>query len=247
MSDDRAQTDATWAGENPAESIYRALYDGILSRALPPGTKLTETVIADSFGVSRTVLRPVLQRLEHDGVVENFARRGSYVAQPDVEATKNVFAARRVIEAGILSQLGDAISADEVARLEHWIVAEDAARRAGDEKELLRVSGDFHMALAELGGNPLLLSILRDLIGRSVLATAIYQRSSSVGCRTDHHRAILKLLQKGQNAKAARSMIEHLTSTERDLDFSPRRGQPVDLRNTMDALRPGRPVGGHPA
>jgi DNA-binding GntR family transcriptional regulator len=42
----------------------------ILSGLLPPGTKLPEETLAETFGVSRTRVRPVLQRLAYEQLVE---------------------------------------------------------------------------------------------------------------------------------------------------------------------------------
>ena len=43
---------------------YRQLFDGILSQRLAPGTKLNEVELTLLFGVSRTLIRQALQRLQ---------------------------------------------------------------------------------------------------------------------------------------------------------------------------------------
>src|SRR6185295_872910 len=57
------------------------------------------------FGLGRTRLRQVLQRLAHERVVTLMPNRGAIVARPSVREAREVFAARRVIEAGVVQIL----------------------------------------------------------------------------------------------------------------------------------------------
>ena len=63
-----------------AQSIHQAIADDIVHGRLAPGTALDETVIAATYGVSRTPIREALRQLEAIGLVEGRARRGAVVA-----------------------------------------------------------------------------------------------------------------------------------------------------------------------
>lgn len=114
---------------------------------------------------------------------------------------------------------------------------ERVARRTGDQKALLRLSGEFHLKVATISGNAMLASILRDLVSRSVLATAVYQRSGGASCHTDHHQAIADLIRKGEKNKVIRQMVRHLQEIEDGLDFGSSEEKPVDLRGVLLANR----------
>ena len=58
------------------ESIFQALMTAIVEHQLLPGSKLPEEALAEVFGVSRTGIRKVLQRL---AAVQMWCTRG----QPD--------------------------------------------------------------------------------------------------------------------------------------------------------------------
>lgn len=49
--------------------IYQAIFDGVLNHRLTPGTKLPEPELCQLFGVGRAVVRRVLEKLAHDGIV----------------------------------------------------------------------------------------------------------------------------------------------------------------------------------
>src|SRR4029077_11980990 len=70
--------------------------------SLPPETRLVETELCEIFGLGRTRLRQVLQKLPHERVVTLMRNRGAMVSKPSVREAREVFAARRVIEANIV-------------------------------------------------------------------------------------------------------------------------------------------------
>ena len=65
--------------------IYDHVLTAIVEHDLAPGTKLPEDTLADTFGVSRTRVRKVLQQLAHEGMVQLERHRGATVARPSVE------------------------------------------------------------------------------------------------------------------------------------------------------------------
>ena len=61
------------------QRIYDAIYGAILEHRLAPGTRLREEELAESFAVSRTVVRQALHRLAQDRVVVLQHHRGAAV------------------------------------------------------------------------------------------------------------------------------------------------------------------------
>ena len=93
------------ASKTRGEAVYRGLRRAIIEAALRPGTKLPEDAVGESFGVSRTRIRKVLQQLAHEGVVQLERHRGATVARPSVQEARDVFDVRRILEAGMMRQL----------------------------------------------------------------------------------------------------------------------------------------------
>src|SRR5262245_2561315 len=78
-------------GKPPSDGhIHRHLLTAIVEHDLVPGTKLPEDALAESFGVSRTRIRKVLQQLAHEGVVQLERHRGATVARPSVQEARDV-------------------------------------------------------------------------------------------------------------------------------------------------------------
>lgn len=69
---------------NGASGIYEILRTRIALLEYSPGTKLSENTLAAEFGISRTPLRKVLQRLEFEHLLVR--SQGSYTTVTDVDA-----------------------------------------------------------------------------------------------------------------------------------------------------------------
>ena len=74
--------------------IYTAVRDRICTNRYPPGTVLNETELAVEFGVSRTPIRRVLQKLNHDGLVETRNGVGTFVTDVDTRTTEDLYRLR---------------------------------------------------------------------------------------------------------------------------------------------------------
>lgn len=222
------------SGRNSAEArIVRSIGEAIADRRLPPGTKLAEESLAQVFGVSRERVRKVLLLLAQRRVVTLIPNRGAFVAKPTPREAREVFEARRVIERAIMDKLervSRPLRPEMLTRLRDHGVLEDEAERAADRKAMIRLSGQFHLLLAEFAGNATLTNILADLIDRSGLAIAAFERRSSHTCSAQDHRRLIAALADHTPGEAAALMMEHLDSVERQLDLDTNPDAVIDLK-----------------
>src|SRR5262245_61492413 len=86
----------------PDARIYDRIHAAIIEQRLPPGTKLGEQALSSLFGTSRARVRQVLVDLSHGGMVELHRNRGAYVTQLSTREAREVFTARRLVEAHIV-------------------------------------------------------------------------------------------------------------------------------------------------
>jgi DNA-binding GntR family transcriptional regulator len=220
------------------ERVYQDVAQAIVDHSLPPGTKLTEDALAEIFGVSRTVIRSALLRLAHEGLVDLQPNRGAFVAKPSVTEARDVFAARRIVEGGIVAQAASNVTGADIQDLRRAVDAEIAARDSGDRKTLITLSGEFHLRLAAIAGNKILADVLRELVSRSSLVIAVYQAPGRPGCRCDDHRRLVDCLAAGDRDGASRLLETHLAEIEGALDLTDEAGG-VDLRAVFAGVRRG--------
>ncbi|HVF62849.1 MAG TPA: GntR family transcriptional regulator [Casimicrobiaceae bacterium] len=212
--------------ESAETRICNAIRAAILERKLLPGTKLQEVPLGEYFGVSRTIVRQALRRLDHEGIVSLRTKRVAVVARPSLAHVRQVFAARRVIEKAVVSVVAEAITATELAALKRLVREENAAYAQDDRKRGLTLSLAFHHRLASLSGNALLERYLRELVLQSSLAIALYERSGVAHERADHDALVLALARR-DGRLAARVMERHLSELERRLALDDRDRAPT--------------------
>ena len=148
--------DGAKAGGTRADSVYAGLRRAIIEQALAPGDKLPEDAIGRSFGVSRTLVRGALARLEAEGLVRLQANRGAEVASPTLEEAADIFEIRRCLELEAVGRLAGRATEADIARLEAHLEEEEAAVD-GDAARSIRLTGEFHILLAALAGSTVLL------------------------------------------------------------------------------------------
>ncbi|UZN04162.1 GntR family transcriptional regulator [Cellulomonas sp. S1-8] len=205
-------------GDTP-DGVYQRIYDSILERRLPPGTKLPEEKLAAIFGVSRARIRKVLAQLEHDRIVEVFHNRGAFVSQPGVEESQHTLEARRIIEPAIVQTLAELRRPADVAALRQHIACEYAAIEQNDKSTIVRLSVEFHNVAAELAGNTLLVRTVRELTVLTSLIILLYDAPTASACLPDDHVLLTDAIEQGDSTAAAEIMLRHLKDVETSLVF----------------------------
>ncbi|WP_199286082.1 GntR family transcriptional regulator [Paracoccus suum] len=219
-------------GANAAE-IGERIWLAIAEGRLRPGTRLKEEELAEIFAVNRARVRQALADLSREGLVTIVPNRGAFVAAPSVEEAADVFYARHAIERRVVERLAAAITPAAVAELRELIAEERRASADSNIPDVIRLSGRFHIRLAELVGTDFLATIMRDLVARSSLITAVYRDTAHFNCGPDEHGAIVDCLARGDGAGAVEAMGGHLAHLESELHLSPARIGSADLRSAL--------------
>lgn len=221
--------------------MYERVVCAILDHRLPPGTKLVEDKLAAAFGVSRTRVRPVLVRLANEQVVTLTPNRGATVAVPTEQEAREVFEVRRLIEPRLVELFVQRASVADVAHLRSLIVDEEAARAANDVRRAVRLSGEFHLFIAERSGHQTLGRVLRELVSRTSLVLMTFsapvasEREQAAACGCREHHALIDAIRLRDGQEAMRRMRDHLARIETQLVFGP---PDADAGNLAVLLRP---------
>ncbi|MDB5603598.1 MAG: transcriptional regulator GntR family [Bradyrhizobium sp.] len=209
------------------EEISRQIGEQIHSGKLKAGEKLpNERELAANFAVSRHAVREALRSLESIGQLEfkKGATGGAFVAKGNSQPFTKIM--RGMVEVGgiTLEQLTEARLAIESSVIavacERAVEADlkaldtnvDAAERetlAGNLAVKTRLNVEFHVLLAELTGNPILIMMMKSLM--NILLDFIGEVGSVMGVDViKSRRRFLKLLRGRNVAKAVREMEQHL-------------------------------------
>ena len=216
--------------------IAGRVVQSILAQKLAPGERLGEQQLADLFGVSRTMVREALMQLQARGFVEVQPKRGWYVVQPSAEEARDAFAARRIVESGILNTEGRPL-AQTIRALRQHIAQEQQAIEGADAATRAFLLADFHVCLAQEMGHRLLSDVLRDLTARTTLAATLYQSRHDAGQSCTEHAAIVAAMERGDMGEARQRMLAHIGNVEEALQTEQADVSQADrLRATLSPL-----------
>ena len=238
VQDETRGQDASIAGaDEPGPAGERDIADRILAAVmdhrLMAGAKLSEIALCEAFDTTRARVRRALLVLSERGIVELHSNRGAFVASPSREDARNVFQARCAVEPSIMRAAVQVLRDSQIEALTRDVEAEHAAEALGDRREMIRLSGLFHVRLASYVGNPLLQRIVEDLVARSSLIIGLFGDSRQELCSHEEHERLLDTIRR-RDAKAAPGMMsEHLEAIERSLNLTIPRDQPIDLKRIL--------------
>lgn len=141
--------------EQVLAELRRRIVDGDYAQ----GERLTETRLADDFGVSRNPVREALRVVEAEGFVQILPRRGAVVATLDETAVRDLFAVREQLETLAAGLAAERATPKDVGRLRRLLEDASAATEAKDFDQVAELNSAFHRAVIEVSGNRWLLSM----------------------------------------------------------------------------------------
>lgn len=205
--------------QTPEQKIVEHVLDAIADQKLRAGTKLGEQSLSEIFSCNRTQVRRALATLTGYQVVEHLPNRGAYVATPSAADAREVFEARRAIEATICKNAVQFANSGDFARLSAHLEQEAAANAAENRALAIRLSRRFHLMLADLGRNAVLGRYLGELTMRTSLVIGLYGSSPRSLCAVAEHRGILSAIEARDEGLACERLETHLRHIEESVAF----------------------------
>jgi DNA-binding GntR family transcriptional regulator len=147
--------------------VYQHLKSAILERIHADGALLSEAEIAATVGVSRTPVREALLRLESEGLVALYPKRGILVLPVSAQEIDDVIDARRLVEVHAAGRAW-ARRAALATELEPLLDRMREAHERGDVVELMTADRCFHATVVDSGGNRILADLYQRLRDRQM-------------------------------------------------------------------------------
>ncbi|WFR99878.1 GntR family transcriptional regulator [Rhizobium tumorigenes] len=212
------------AGQPPVQQspVYLGIRSAILGHSVAPGMKLPEDELAEIYSVSRTVIRAALQALALDHLVTLEVNRGAFVAKPTRLEAREVFEARALLEPKVAAMAAEIARPADIVLLERHIAEEHSAVAAGRDGEAVQLSGQFHVAIAEIANHSIYIDFVRRLCSRSSLIVALYWRRRDAICEHHAHHALVNAIASNKPKDASELMVSHLVDLFSGLDLSER-------------------------
>lgn len=212
--------------DRPAASqIFGFVRDAIISMELKPGQMISETALAQQFGVSRTPVREALIQLSNIGFVEVLPQRGTYVTRFSMDKILEARFIREALEVAVVTQLAttnEDTREEVIEACEQILNAQKAAAAEDDALTFQKLDDQFHQTLASFAQYPRVATLIEaekahmDRVRNlSLHVSGQYKRVLS------QHAAIIKAIKTGSAEKSATAMGVHLRDVYNILEVIP--------------------------
>ncbi len=187
----------------------------ILQQRIAPGSDLDEAALCAEYGLSRTPMREIFQRLDGEGYVVRQQNRGAKVASMDLSTMRMFFQTAPMVYASIARLAAENRRADEIPPLAATQQEFRRATEGGRPAEAALCNHRFHLLIGEMAGNPYLLpSLKRMLIDHTRLSQTFYRPASDDEARRvrlacDHHDAMIEAIERREPERAVELTLEH--------------------------------------
>ncbi|WHH60202.1 GntR family transcriptional regulator [Petroclostridium sp. X23] len=171
---------------------YKVIKNKILEGVLPPLSDISEDDLVSELEVSRTPVREAIQRLQKEGFVYIYPRKGTIVTEVTRDLIYEIYQMRRLNEPFIAKQSCGMIP-------EEWLMLKRSAFE-NPPKELdtqglrsyyIGLDRELHISLLDFCGNRFLQNIMR----------VVY----------DHNHRIRNKVSNPQSEERDKSIIEHIS------------------------------------
>lgn len=145
------------------QKIFRELFKAIVSRKIPPGTRLTTDEISKAFEVSQAPVRVAMNWLEARGFIISQRKKGSIVRELTIEELHEIIQIRLILEIAAAKLACNACTEETLNQLESII---ERYKKASTFEEADPLNRQFHQTLYQDLKMPMLTRMILDLYDR---------------------------------------------------------------------------------
>ncbi|MDR0435068.1 MAG: GntR family transcriptional regulator [Gracilibacteraceae bacterium] len=191
--------------------VFKAIETAILDGVFAPGKNLTEAMLSEELGVSRTPVREALRQLELEGLVRVETHRGAVVVGISEKDIRDIYAIRMRIEALAARWAAQNATEDEISALRENIAMQEFYFQRGDCRQLRDLDSGFH-ALIYTASRSRPISLMLGIFHhhtckvRNIALVDLARAQSALA----EHQEIFQALMGRDGEKAAASALRHI-------------------------------------
>lgn len=183
-----------------------SLREHILSGALKPGARLTETPLAEQLGIARATLRMSLHRLASEGIVVQIPYTGWQVVALSARDVWELWTLRGSLESLAARLAAERMNDSAREKVKEAMKELAAACRRGRVHDINKADFAFHRTMIDLAGHTRLSEQYRQVeqqVRLYIASTNIYNEPDDWSVVIDHHQPLASALLDGDPERAA--------------------------------------------
>ncbi|UVI35382.1 GntR family transcriptional regulator [Brevibacterium spongiae] len=198
--------------QSAAERAYSHIRGQILDGEHLPGTMLGEAALATEIGVSRTPVRVAMARLQDEGWIRIYPKRGAVVQGIDERTIAELADARYLLETTAVDRAPEALRQQLASRLDDLVSRQRSAFAEADIARFIELTLEFHRGFVEAGDSQVMLEMYSLLSDRHRFS--LFMNSRHLIDRCDEiiaeHESLVAHLRSGDSAAFAAALQGHI-------------------------------------
>jgi DNA-binding GntR family transcriptional regulator len=197
------------------EDAYEVIIDAIVTQVLAPSQKVSENILSDQFGISRTASRNLIERLIAKQFLVTVSQRVTQVAPLTLMEIKQNFALRKMLLPDILSLAAAQADYDALYALNDKIQKMLPIKDDASALEVLKMNRQLNLEMCQKAGYPLMLDWARQLEDMAMRIYWLYTKTKKIFPYSSEQQAlILEVMKSDEPAKIRKVTLELLTRAE---------------------------------
>ena len=199
--------------KNLAHRIVDTVRREIVRQERLPGTKISEPMLAEAYGVSRAPVREALLQLEREGLVVFDAVGRTRVVEMTPEDFEDLFELRMTLEPAAVEHVTNRFDASLRSRLEANI---EAMAGAATLAEVSWLDVEFHTIVMEASNRRRLIATWRSIHSQLLLWLSTMHRAHAESAKVRDitlaaHRRLVRIMAGGDAKQARAEAVKHLS------------------------------------
>ena len=198
--------------------VFNTLRQAILMGELKPGERLMEMHLADRLGVSRTPIREAIRKLELEGLVVMYPRKGAQVAKITEKNLKDVLEVRRALDSLAVSLACKRMSDEEKKELREACDAFEQVIATNNTRAITESDVALHDIIVRSTRNDRLVQLVSNISEQMYRYRMEYIKDSAYHKRlVEEHEMIYRAIIAGDEEAARAAVILHIDNQERSI------------------------------
>ncbi len=202
---------AKLAARPTGQQVYDDLHSQIVHGELRPGQPLSETKVAERYGLSRTPVREVFWRLGEDGFLRVIPQVGSFVAPINIPAVYDSQFVRETLECRAIADAAHRATDTAIAVLRTLLRDQDIAMQRQDFPRFFALDEAMHRTLMMIAGRPFVWQVITGAKAQLDRVRFLsLEEGEWPGMIMDQHRTIVDRVAAHDASGAVAVMTDHL-------------------------------------
>lgn len=199
-----------------ADRAYAAIMDAIVTQDLAPSQKVSENILSERFGISRTIARNLIERLIAQHFLVSTSPRVTLVAPLTALEIRQNFALRKVLMPTVWMQAAAYADYQDLDRRNREIVQLHPIDSDATALEILKKNKAINLAVCAHTGYPLMLDWARQLEDTAMRIYWLYIKANNSSPYSGDQQAMIFDIMRGYEPARIRAAVHDTLSQVED-------------------------------